>query len=168
MAGPRRTMDCGVNCAKLGGSWPVAMMPVNHPLAAKQTVRLRDCARYPVALAEPEIGGRQLLDEALARHKLRFDIVAQSNSFEFLRSLVIHANLISFQIRIGTMPERNKLGLIAREIDDRDVPRAKLVLGQLRARNLPIAAAVFAERLARVLEGMRDEGAVMLAAAAPA
>ena len=75
---------------------------------------------------------------------------------------------ISFQIRIGTMPEGNKLGLIAREIDDRDVPRAKLVLGQLRARNLPIAAAVFAERLARVLEGMRDEGAVMLAAAAPA
>ena len=55
------------------------------------------------------------------------------------------------------MPESNKLGLVARDIDDRDVPRANLVLGQLRARNLPIPAAVFAEKLVRVLEAMRDE-----------
>ena len=61
------------------------------------------------------------------------------------------------------MPEGNKLGLVARDIDDRDVPRANLVLGQLRARNLPIPAAVFAEQLVRVLEAMR--GAVGKAAA---
>jgi hypothetical protein len=30
------------------------------------------------------------------------------------------------------------------------------VLGQLRSRNLPIPAAVFAERLARALEAMRE------------
>ena len=38
-----------------------------------------------------------------------------------------------------------------------DLPRANLVLGQLRSRNLPIPAAIFAERLARSLESMRDE-----------
>jgi hypothetical protein len=42
-----------------------------------------------------------------------------------------------FQLRIGTMPEGNKLGLVAREIDDRDVPNANLVFGRLRDRNLP-------------------------------
>ena len=47
------------------------------------------------------------------------------------------------------------LGLVARDIDDRDVPRANLVLGQLRARNLPIPAAIFAEKLVRALEAMR-------------
>jgi DNA-binding transcriptional LysR family regulator len=134
----------------------VAVMSADHPLADRKTIRLRDCAAYPVALPERSIGGRQLLEEVTARTGIAFKIAAESNSFELLRGLVIHANLISFQIRIGTMPDGNKLGLIAREIDDRDVPRAKLVLGQLRARNLPIAAAVFAERLARVLEGMRD------------
>ena len=72
----------------------------------------------------------------------------------------MHADLISFQIRIGTLAGNNKLGLVARDIDDRDVPRANLVLGQLRARNLPIPAAVFAERLARVLETMRSSGSV--------
>ena len=66
------------------------------------------------------------------------------------------ANLISFQIKIGT-PESAKLGLVARDIDDRDVPRANLVLGQLRSRNLPIPAAIFAEQLVRALEAMRNE-----------
>jgi DNA-binding transcriptional LysR family regulator len=135
----------------------VAVMSVAHPLASRRTVRLRDCAQHPVALPERSLGGRQLLDEVSARSGLVFKVAAESNSFELLRGLVIHGNLISFQIRIGTMPENNKLGLVARDIDDRDVPRAKLVLGQLRARNLPIPAAVFAEKLARVLEALRSE-----------
>jgi DNA-binding transcriptional LysR family regulator len=133
----------------------VAVMSESHPLANRRTVRLRDCASYPVALAERQIGGRQLLEEVLARSRLKFQIAAESNSFEMLRGLVLHAGLISFQIRIGTMPDGNKLDLVARDIDDRDVPRANLVLGQLRSRNLPIPAAIFAERLARILDGMR-------------
>ena len=62
------------------------------------------------------------------------------------------------------MPENNKLGLVARDIDDRDVPRANLVLGQLRARNLPIPAAIFAERLVRTLEAMRARPSASVAA----
>ena len=50
------------------------------------------------------------------------------------------------------------LGLVARDIVGRDVPRADLVLGQLRSRNLPIPAAIFAERPARALKAMRGEG----------
>ena len=62
---------------------------------------------------------------------------------------------ISFQIKIGTLPAGNKLGVIARDIDGRDVPRANLVFGHLRGRNLPIATAVSAEALRRELEAMR-------------
>jgi DNA-binding transcriptional LysR family regulator len=136
----------------------VAVMSAKHPLASRRTVRLRDCANYPVALAERSIGGRQLLEEVAARSRLTFQVAAESNSFELLRGLVLKANVISFQIRIGTMAERNRLGLVARDIDDRDVPRANLVLGQLRSRNLPIPAAIFAEQLGRALEGMRGDG----------
>jgi DNA-binding transcriptional LysR family regulator len=135
----------------------VAVMSAEHPLAGRRAIRLRDCAAYPVALPDRTIGGRQLLDEVLARSRISFQLAAESNSFEMLRGLVLEANLISFQIRIGTMPAGNKLGLVARDIDDRDVPRASLVFGQLRARNLPIPAAIFAERLVRVLETMRGE-----------
>ncbi len=66
----------------------VAVMAADHPLASKRTVRLRDCAAYPVALAERSIGGRQLLEEVAARSRLNFNVAAESNSFEMLRGLV--------------------------------------------------------------------------------
>lgn len=132
----------------------VVLMAKGHPLAEKRKVRLRDCAAYPVALAERSIGGRQLLEDAVTRSGVKLKIAAESNSFEMLRGLVIHAGMISFQIRIGTMPEGNKLGIVARDIDDRDVPSANLVFGRLRDRNLPVATAVFAERVIASLKAM--------------
>jgi DNA-binding transcriptional LysR family regulator len=135
----------------------VAVLPKKHPLAARKSLRLSDCAGYPVAMPERSIGGRQLLEEISARSGLTFNIAAESNSFEMLRGLVVHAGLISFQIQIGAMPHGNKLGFVAREIDGRDVPRANLVIGRLRGRNLPIATAVFAEALSRGLEAMRSD-----------
>jgi len=132
----------------------VALMAKTHPLAKMAKVRLRDCANYPVALAERSIGGRQLLEEAMARTGLKFTIAAESNSFELLRGLVLHANLVSFQIAIGAMPQGNKLGLVAKDIDDRDVPTAKLVFGQLRERNLPVATAIFAEHINKRLKAL--------------
>lgn len=136
----------------------VVLMEKGHPLAEKRKVRLRDCAAYPVALAERSIGGRQLLEDAVTRSGVKFKIAAESNSFEMLRGLVIHAGMISFQIRIGTMPEGNKLGIVARDIDDRDVPSANLVFGRLRDRNLPVATAVFAERVIASLKTMAAAG----------
>jgi DNA-binding transcriptional LysR family regulator len=136
----------------------VAIMPKEHPLAAKRKLRLHDCAAYPLALPERAIGGRQLLDEVTARTGLRFNVVAESNSFELLRGLVGHAGLISFQIRIGTVAERSKLSLVAREIDERDLAKANLVFGRLRDRNLPIATAIFAERIIAKLEAMAESG----------
>src|SRR2546423_83352 len=54
----------------------VAIMSAKHPLAARRTVRLRDCAAYPVALPERSIGGRQLLEEVIARSRITFQIGA--------------------------------------------------------------------------------------------
>jgi DNA-binding transcriptional LysR family regulator len=132
----------------------VALMAADHPLAGKRTVRLRDCAAYPLALAERSIGGRQLLDEVAARAGLQFAIVVESNSFEFLRYYIARERAISFQIRIGAPAAHSDV--VAREIDDRDVPQADLVLGHIRGRSLPIATAIFAERLIRRLEVMRE------------
>jgi DNA-binding transcriptional LysR family regulator len=132
----------------------VVLMPKTHPLASRPAIRLRDCASYPVALPEPSIGGRQLLDEVLAKTGLHLNIVAESNSFEFLRGLVYAGVAISFQIEIGATVDGNR-GLVARKVDDRDLPRADLVLGQLRGRSLPVAAAVFAERLIKNLETLQ-------------
>jgi DNA-binding transcriptional LysR family regulator len=138
----------------------VALMAADHPLASRRAIRLRDCANYPLALPERSIGGRQLIDEVLARTNVHLNVMVESNSFEFLRGLVLHDKMLSFQIEIGTIGS-GEMGLVVRDIDDRDVPRGDLVLGQLRGRNLPVSAAKFAEQLAQVLRKMRSEaGAV--------
>ena len=132
----------------------VALMAADHPLAGqKNRLRLSQMIGYPVALPERSLGGRQLLANALARANLQLNIAAESNSFEFLRNMVLRERLISFQIEIGAVENE---ALVVRHIDDRDLPHADLVLGQLRGRNLPVPAAKFAEQLARVLEGMRQ------------
>src|SRR6201986_3089260 len=99
-----------------------AIMHARHPLGGKQNLRLRDCTRFPVAVAMRGFGGRELLDEFCARTGLRFQIAAESNSFEFLRSLVSYHELITFQIKIGAPADNNRLGMVTREIDGRDVP----------------------------------------------
>jgi DNA-binding transcriptional LysR family regulator len=136
-----------------------AIMHAQHPLAERKTLRLRDCIQYPVALAGRGFGGRELLNQFCARTGLRFQIAAESNSFEFLRSLASYRELVTFQIRIAAPPEGNQAGMTTRDIDDRDVPRANLVLGQLREHNLPVATAVFAQQLMRALHaGEVSEG----------
>src|SRR5260370_2297499 len=64
----------------------IALMAADHPLAGKRTVRLRDCAACPVALAQRSIVGRQLLPEVAARAGRRFPVPFQSNAFDSPRS----------------------------------------------------------------------------------
>jgi DNA-binding transcriptional LysR family regulator len=131
----------------------VALMRADHPLAAREALRLSDCAGFPAALPDRSLGGRQLLDEAAARKDLRLLALAESNSFEMLRGLVLRANMISFQIEIGSPRRDLGAGLVGRVIDDRDIPRADLALCQLRGRSLQVTAAAFAELLAANLAG---------------
>jgi len=134
----------------------VAIVRADHPLAKKKYVRLSDCSEYPAALPDRSLSGRQILDEVATRRDLRFHAVAESNSFEMLRSLVHRCNAISFQIEIGAPSGDLGMGLVARPIDTRDVPAADLVLCQLRGRSLSIAATAFSEALAKSLHDLKN------------
>lgn len=92
----------------------------------------------------------------MARGRIKFQIAAESNSFEMLRGLVLEASLISFQIRIGTMPVGNKLGLVTREIDDRDTtrqPGSRAVAGAQPSHS----SSDFCRAPVRALDSMRKE-----------
>jgi DNA-binding transcriptional LysR family regulator len=133
----------------------VAIVRSDHPLGRRKSVRLSECAGYPVALPDRTLSGRQLLDEVTTRRELRFNIMAESNSFEMLRGLVFRSNVVSFQIEIGAPSEDLGIGLTSCPIDTRDVPAADLVLCQLRGRSLSVAAATFAEILAKSLQNLK-------------
>lgn len=133
----------------------MVLMARDHPLAQSGgPVRLRQCIDYPLVLADPDIGGRQLLDRWLARSSLRLQPVIQSNSFEFLRGCLLHDQALSFQIALGAVSDGGQL--LAREIEDRGFPKGQLVLAHLRERSLPVIATALAEHLRSRLSGSID------------
>ncbi len=129
-----------------------ALMKASHPLASKPDLRLSDCVNYPLALPNTSFGVRHLLDQAMIRSQRSFSPAIESDSFEYLRHHVINEAMITFQIAVGLPLEVEALGLVARIIDERDVPPGVLYLGQLRGRTLPVAAAKFANQLIQQME----------------
>lgn len=126
-----------------------AIMGRDHPLATEGQVRLRECLSFPIAMPDRSLSLRHLIDAALARSSANLNVAVESGSFEVLRSYARREHVVSFQIRPG-IPTDDP-GLIARDIDPRDVAPALVVLGQLRGRTLSVAAMKFVEQLARGL-----------------
>jgi DNA-binding transcriptional LysR family regulator len=129
----------------------IAIMSVDHELASQDRVRLRDCAAYPVALPHQDYGTRQVLDACLAGKSAQFKCVLVSDSFELLRNFCREGDTITFQVEIGAPPPGYDPRLVCRPVDDREGAHGPLVLGQLRSRLLPVAAAKFADQLAKRL-----------------
>ncbi len=137
-----------------------ALMSERHPLAKREQVRLADCADYPLALPDRSLGGRVLLEEYLASKALMLRPSLEANSFELMREYVRRSDAICFQIGIGTLSTAIA-GCRAVPVADRGLPKRKLVVGVLRDRVLPVAAAVFLETICARLTGraQKAEGA---------
>ena len=124
-----------------------AVMAKDHPLAARENLRLRECLQFPLALPTEEFGVRQLLEAAIRRTSLSLDPVVVSDSFEFLRSHAITENIIAFQIPIGLPGNDDHSEIVNRPVAAQDVPPGLLYFGQLRGRTMPVAAARFAHQI---------------------
>ncbi|MFT5045873.1 MAG: DNA-binding transcriptional LysR family regulator [Porticoccaceae bacterium] len=133
-----------------------AVMAENHPLKHHETVRLRQCYEYPIALATKGFGSRSLLDRALFSKTYATAPTLQSNSFEFLKGHVASTKAITFQIQIGAPEELEGTGIISRPIDPRDVVGGYLTLGQKRNRTLSVAASRFVEQIIKPLSERFD------------
>ena len=124
-----------------------AVMNADHPLAGMETVRLRDVLRFPIAVPRARYGVRHLLEMAVRRTSLTLNPMIESDSFEFLRYHAEAENIVTFQIPIGLPMNAEGPGPVHRRIDTRDVPAGLLYIGQLRGRNLPVAAARFLNQM---------------------
>lgn len=127
-----------------------AVMAADHPLADQPTIRLRDCARFPLALPTAIYGVRHLIELALIRTSIEIQPMIEADSFDFLRHYPRQESIVSFQIPVG-LPASSP-SLVMRPLDARDVPAGRLYLCQLRSRTLPVAAAKFAALLEREID----------------
>ena len=125
------------------------VMSVDHPLASKDQIRLRDCIGHPIVLPTPENGIRQLVDASLLASPLPIAVIGETDSIDFLHAYLKEEMALSFEIPIGMT---DTTSLIARPIDPRDVRSGTLHIGQLRDRVLSVAAAKFLEQMMHNLE----------------
>jgi len=123
-----------------------ALMRPDHPLAGDGPVRLPDCLMHAIAMPGPSLAIRYLLDSAILRTGLPVQVAVESDTFEFLRGYVRREAMITFQVPGIAPPSWD--GILARPLDERDLPAAQVVLGQLRGRSLSVAAAKFADQVA--------------------
>lgn len=144
-------MNLSVFQSELSVPQPIlCLMRETHPLAAKETVRLGDCSEHPIALPETSYGVRFLMDRALLTAVFGLRPVIEADSFEFLRGLAEHEDVLTFHIPVS-LPARPPSGLVYRPLDGRDVGEGRLSVGYLKGRMLPVAAASFQEQVCRAL-----------------
>ncbi|AZQ66735.1 LysR family transcriptional regulator [Silicimonas algicola] len=126
------------------------LMREQHPLAAKNTIRLGECSEYHVALPEPSYGVRFLMDRTHMTSIYGLKPVVEADSFEFLRGLSEYEDVLTFHIPIS-LPAKPPPGMVYRPLDPRDVAEGRLSIGYLKGRTLPVAAASFLEHVCRAL-----------------
>ncbi len=97
-----------------------------------------------------------LLESFFSRSSLSYRVVLESNSFALLMRFVQQEPAATFQIALGTSPAASTSGIVSRPIQEPGLAAADVVLGQLRARILTIAASKFAEQMALRLDALND------------
>jgi DNA-binding transcriptional LysR family regulator len=145
-------MNLSVFQSELSVAQPIwCLLRETHPLASRETIRLGECAEYPVALPEASYGVRFLMDRTLMSAVFGLRPVIEADSFEFLRGLAGYEDLLTFHIPIS-LPAKPPAGLVYRPLDTRDVEEGQLSVGYLKGRSLPVAAASFLEHLCNALD----------------
>jgi len=132
-----------------------AVLACGHPLAARKSLRLRDCLAYPVALADPSLAGRGLIDRALAKASFHYEPALVSNSAEAMKAYARMSQAVSFQFRVGVTRDVELGEMVAIPLNDSALIQPQLALAARRGRVLPIAAAAFSEDLQTALAALQ-------------
>lgn len=128
-----------------------ALVAADHPLAARTTLRLRDCLAYPIALPDDTLAARKLIDRALLGASFRFEPALVSNSVELTKTFARANRAVCFQFRIGNACDPTMVEI---PLCDPGFAQARLMLAVRRGRVLPVAAAAFAQQLEDELEAL--------------
>jgi DNA-binding transcriptional LysR family regulator len=128
-----------------------AMVAKDHPLAQKNSIRLRDCLDYPVALADESLAGRALIDRALSKTSFQFEPVLISNSVETMKAFAKLSQAVCFQFQIAGHADPD---MVAIPLTDTGLHQTQLFMAMRRGRALPTAAAAFSQHMSALFDSI--------------
>jgi len=122
-----------------------ALMAADHPLAGRNSLRLRDCLVYPLALGDASLAGRALIERVLAQASFELYPRLISNSVETMKTFARMNRGVCFQFRMPGKTVVASGNMIAVPLADAALSEARLYLATRRGRVLPVAAAAFVD-----------------------
>jgi DNA-binding transcriptional LysR family regulator len=131
-----------------------AIVPPDHALAKRRSVRLRDCAEFPAIISAETVSLRAVLDAALAKSRVRLQPVAESNSIAVMKTLARRGVGVAYLTTIDIALEAAAGDLVYRPLQDGAIPASTLSVCVAAERYLSPAATLlvahFSEMLARI------------------
>lgn len=78
-----------------------AVMPPTHPLAERSSLKIADCADYPLIMSDPQLSIQTLMHPAIAHASRTITPTIEANSISLMKNLVERNLGIAFMSRIG-------------------------------------------------------------------
>ena len=130
------------------------LVPIGHPLASRDSVRLRDCAEYPLTLPDASQGIKRLYDEMFAKTRIQPVTALTSNSYELIRTTAVAGSAVSLvSAPLGQWNPKNSTHKYMLLEDAKARPQS-LSLCVREGRSLPLAVLAFMNELRAGLESL--------------
>jgi len=140
-------------------SWraPVyAVMAANHPLAARNRLRLEEVLAYPLALTDDKSTARRLLNRTCALEAMPLHAALVSNYSPALHGFVRHSNAVMFAGYISVAWRLVQDGLVARPVVSAELQSRNLQIQTMEGRLLPIGVARFIDHLKARIDALES------------
>ena len=120
------------------------MVRADHPLAKRSSIKLAECAPYPLVMPEYGTRPRELYDEMLGKAHIEPSWIVTTNSYEMLRA-VARAGLGAAIVSDYLVSRDRARDIVLVPI--RDCPPAVVACCTRSGRELSVAASAFIERV---------------------
>jgi DNA-binding transcriptional LysR family regulator len=92
----------------------VLILPPNHHLADRDSIRFEQIAEMPIIMKDPGSGTRKLVDELFAKNNCTPNILMETGDAEIIKLLVQHGEGISFLVKeaVAVELQENKLATV--------------------------------------------------------
>lgn len=126
-----------------------AIMSSDHPLAAKESVNLRDLTEFPLILPKQAFRIREALGRVEQEEGIRLQPTIATNSILLMRELVKYTNGVSIISELSVIDEFDSGNLVALPINNKELQDAKVDVITRLGRVLPTGAQAILDILAR-------------------
>jgi len=90
----------------------VLILPPNHHLANKDSIRLAQIAEVPIIMKDPGSGTRKLVDELFEKYNCTPNILMETGDAEIIKLLVQHGEGLSFLVKEAVAVELQEKKLV--------------------------------------------------------